>query len=189
MLSGNKQQLESLAGASKTFNDAIKKARDSADVLTEANLAQEKTETIKRIAVSNAGKAAVNFGIGLGGVAKAMLSGAVEFVKGLQGTQEGTELTGQAALKAAEATGKVAETMGSLAQAIGLVMAIIPAGRIIKGIGWGLTALGIGLEQLGPALTETATEGVKILNTELEKTKTAFRIITSTGAEFAGGMT
>jgi hypothetical protein len=189
MLSGNKQQLESLAGASKTFNDAIKKARDSADVLTEANLAQEKTETIKRIAVSNAGKAAVNFGIGLGGVAKTMLSGAVEFVKGLQGTQEGTELTGQAALKAAEATGKVAETMGSLAQAIGLVMAIIPAGRIVKFVGLGLSALGVGLEQLGPALTETATEGVKILNTELEKTKNAFRIITSTGAEFAGGMT
>lgn len=189
MLSGNKQQLESLAGASKTFNDAIKKARDSADVLTEANLAQEKTETIKRIAVSNAGKAAVNFGIGLGGVAKAMLSGAVEFVKGLQGTQEGTELTGQAALKAAESMGKVAETAGALAQAVGLVMAVIPAGRIVKFVGLGLSALGIGLEQLGPALTETATEGVKILNTELEKTKTAFRIITSTGAEFAGGMT
>lgn len=189
MLAGNAKQLESSSDAAKKFDKAIKEARDSADVLTEANLAQEKTETLKRIATSNARIAAVNFGIGLGGVTKAMLSGAVEFVKGLQGTQEGTEISGQAALRAAEATGKVADTMGALAQAIGLLMTVLPIGRVFKAVGVGLAALGIGLEQLGPALTEAATEGVKILNTELEKTKKSFRDITSTGAEFAGGMT
>jgi hypothetical protein len=189
MLAGNAKQLESSSDAAKKFDKAIKAASESADVLKEANLAQEKTETLKRIATSNARTAAVNFGVGLGGVTKAMLSGATEFVKGLQGTQEGTELSGQAALKAAEATGKVADTMGALAQSIGLLMTVLPIGRVFKAVGVGLAALGIGLEAIGPALSEAATEGVKILNTELEKTKKSFRDITSTGAEFAGGMT
>jgi hypothetical protein len=189
MLAGNAKQLESSSDAAKKFDKAIKAASESADVLKAANLAQEKTETLKRIATSNARTAAVNFGVGLGGVTKAMLSGATEFVKGLQGTQEGTELSGQAALKAAEATGKVADTMGALAQSIGLLMTVLPIGRVFKAVGVGLAALGIGLEAIGPALSEAATEGVKILNTELEKTKKSFRDITSTGAEFAGGMT
>jgi len=189
MLAGNAKQLESSSDAAKKFDKAIKAASESADVLKEANLAQEKTETLKRIATSNARTAAVNFAVGLGGVTKAMLSGATDFVKGLQTNQEGTELSGQAALKAAEATSKVTDTMGALAQAIGFAMTILPFGKAVKIAGTALAFLGLGVKEVGSALSEAATEGVKILNTELEKTKKSFRDITSTGAEFAGGMT
>jgi len=189
ILSGTKTEIENMNVAAKKFDAAIKKAADSADVVEEALNSEAKAITLNSIAQHNAKAAASNFAIGLGGVAKTMLSGATEFVKGLQGTAEGTELVGQAAVRAAEATGKFATSLGPILDTLGMLAIVLGPGKITKAIGYGLTALGVGLEAFGPALTEAATEGLKILNTEVEKTKKSFRDITSTGAEFAGGMT
>jgi hypothetical protein len=192
-LKGATTELEDMGVAAKKFDAAIKKASESSDkntsVVKKGLLEEEKARTLNKIAIHNSKIASTNFAIGLGGVAKTMLSGATDFVKGLQTNQEGTELAGKSALKAAESIGKVADVAASFVSTIGFLLALLPAGRIIKGIGYGLTVLGLGVEALGPALTEAATEGVKILNTELERTKKSFRDITSTGAEFAGGMT
>jgi hypothetical protein len=188
-MAGTKKPLEDLEDTARKFDKAMQKAIETGEDLRAAGIAEQKETTLKNVATSNARRGLSNFAIGLGGVTKTMLSGATEFVKGLQGTAEGTELTGQAALRAAEASGKLADSIGSVLDAFGMILAVLGPGKIWKGIGVGLSALGIGLETFGPALTEAATEGIKILNTEVENTKKTFRDITSTGAEFAGGMT
>jgi hypothetical protein len=189
ILSGTKTEIENMHVAAKKFDAAIKKAADAGDTLEEGLRSEAKAHTLNSMALSNAKSAAGNFAIGLGGVAKTMLSGATEFVKGLQGTAEGTELVTQASIAAAEATGKFATSIGSVMETVGTIAMLLGPGKIVKLIGAGLTGLGIGLEVAGPALTELATAGIKILGTEVEKTKKSFREITSTGAEFAGGMT
>jgi len=188
-MAGTKKPLQDLAETAHTFDKALEQARESADALTEANLEQQKAETLKGMALKNGRVGLTNFAIGLGGVTKTMLSGATEFIKGLQGTAEGTELTGQAALRAAEASGKLADTLSDLATMVGGLLAFSGLGKAFKFAGAAIAGLGIGAKAVTPMLTEGLTEGIKILNTEVETTKKSFRDITSTGAEFAGGMT
>lgn len=185
-LGGVKKPLLDVTDEVKKFDEAIKRAKDAQEDLVAAEL-EYKKESLQSIAASkNAGIATRNFTIGIGSATKSLLSGITDFVKGLQGNQEGTELTGEAAVKAVETTQKVTSAFGELLQGLGPFLIFVKKFRMLGAI---LEGIGIGLETLGPELSAAAQNGLRILNTEVEKSKKSFRDITSTGAEFAGGMT
>lgn len=180
---------DDLTKTAKAFDEAIEDAIKKQDLETKINLEGQKAETLKKVAVFNAGVGVQKFAVGVGGATKSILSGALDFVKGLQGTAEGTELSAKAAENAATAMIKLSESVGGLLQAIGPLMALSPLGKIWRMAGVGLTLLGFGLEKAAPALSELATQGLIILSTEIERTKKSFRDINSTGAVLGGGMT
>lgn len=185
-LGGVKKPLLDVTDEVKKFDEAIKRAKDAQEDLVAAELEYKKETLQSMVASKNAGIATRNFAIGIGSATKSLLSGVTDFVKGLQGSQEGTELTGEAAVKAVETTEKVTTALGELTSGIGGALLFFKKFRIL---GLVLDSIGIGLETLGPELSTAAQNGLRILNTEVEKTKKSFRDITGTGAEFAGGMT
>lgn len=185
-LGGVKKPLIDATEEMKKFDKAIKEATDAQEDLIAVELESKKAKLESTIAQKNAGIGLRNFAIGMGSATKSLLSGVNDFIKGLQGSAEGTELTGQAAEKAAGVVGEVATAFGGLLEAIGPLMVFM---KKLPYVGAALTVLGVALEALGPTLTDGLQAGLKILNTEVEKTKKSFKEITGTGAEFAGGMT
>jgi hypothetical protein len=199
--------LKDTRGGLENLADAIKKATEAEKKATteeERMAAKSRKETLESQRVSIAGRGALSglgtaAGVAAEGVATMatnMLQGALDFAKGLQAGQAGTELYGAAAKRAAESTGELISTVGQVVEALGAVVSFaswfIPGGAIIKAVKFGvmaITGLGFAADLFGKATKKVAGETVQYFNDEITKTTKSFADMTSTGAEFAGGMT
>ena len=189
------------------LTDAIQKAalaEKNAATEDERAAAQKKKTELESMRVSTASRTALSgFGTVLGvaatgvtNMAQSMLQGALDFAKGLQAGQAGTELYGAAAKRAAESTGDLISNVGQIAEAIGGLVTVasffIPGGAFVKAIKYGgmaIMGMGAAADMFGKATKKIAGETVQYFNDEITKTTKAFGDMTSTGAEFAGGMT
>ena len=192
--------LDKLTAAIKQAAEAEKNAGNEAERLaakeTKEKLESQKVSLATRGASAGLGTAFNIAATGAVDMASKMLQSTLDFAKGLQAGQAGTELYGAAAKRAAESTGELISTVGQVVEALGAVVSFatwfIPGGAAIKAIKYGamaITGLGIAADLFGKATKKVAGETVQYLNDEITKTTKAFTDMTSTGAEFAGGMT
>lgn len=201
---------EELKGARAGFSDlteAIKRAAEAekkatteegrmAAQRTRQELESQRNSATTRVAVSGLGAAVGVAAEGVTQMAGSMLQGALDFAKGLQAGQEGTQLYGAAAKRAAESTGELISNVGKIVEVVGAIATavsfLLPGGAFIKALRYGGMALGVfgsGADLFGKATKKVAGETVQYFNDEITKTTKAFGMMTSTGAIFAGGMT
>ena len=156
---------------------------------------------LERAAAYASGKSAFsNLAVGVGRMAGTMYDATIEFAKGLQDGQAGTELYANSVKRAAAATGELAESSGKIMQGVGGMLTFAtmftPAGRIGKIIaaivrftGVAMQGLGIFAEETGKKAAKVLGDGAEMAGKELANTKKSFEEITSAGAMLAGGMT
>ena len=196
-LPASKQFVNSIKGMPGQFvdvSDELKRLEESIVKAREANqdelaeeLDRQKIDKLKTAATINAKVAVQNFGIGVAGVLGTVVTGAVNFAKGLQSGGEGVEVGTKAAVDAARASGEAAGVAGGLISSVGGIMGMF-SGKI-KWVGTALTVLGEVLGVFGKKSAEFAGEAAQFLGDELTKTKKAYKEVTDTGAMLAGGMT
>jgi hypothetical protein len=156
---------------------------------------------LERAAAFASGKSAFsNLAVGVGRMAGTMYDATIEFAKGLQDGQAGTELYANSVKRAAAATGELAESSGKIMQGVGGMLTFAtmftPAGRIgkilttiIRWTGVAMQGLGIFAEETGKKAAKVLGDGAEMAGKELANTKKSFEEITSAGAMLAGGMT
>jgi len=207
MLEGATKPMKDISDEMSELNKAIKKQQEIIDKggdiekqrTAQSNvraLESQKVELKKAQVSRNFSAAVSNAAVGVGEFATSMAQTAIDMAKGLQAGKEGTEVFGAAAKTAAESTGKLTENVGQFLQVAGgmleLATFFIPGGAIIKGLrvlGAVIMGTGIAAEVLGSKIAKLSGEAIQYLSTEIENSKKAFKDMTSTGAEFAGGMT
>lgn len=207
MLEGATKPMRDVSDEMLELNKAIKKQQEIIDKggdIEKQRTAQSSVRALesqkvelKKAQVSRNFSAAVsNAAVGVGEFAASMAQTALDMAKGLQAGKEGTEVFGAAAKTAAERTGKLTENVGQFLQVAGgmleLATFFIPGGAIIKGLrvlGAVVMGAGIATEVFGKQVAKLSGEAIQYLNNEIENSKKAFKDMTSTGAEFAGGMT
>lgn len=172
------------------LDKAIKEAVDANNVEAKSKLESERAEKVGTAAKIQANRAAANFAVGLIGVAGTMMKGALDFVQGLMSNASGVEIASKAAKTTVKAGFQLGEVFGQLMTAIGpFLLFITKFGAIGKVLGVAMTAAGILIEQGSKKAADAAVQVIDTLAQELTRTQKAFTTITSTGAQFAGGMT
>lgn len=153
-------------------------------------LIQEKGRAMAGAAAAQALETSLlNAALAAGNFLGAMIDNSLEFASGLQNGTEGTKLYADASINATKATAKLTGELASVAEGLGgvlIALGIFNPPLLVAG--FALEALGLAADA-GAKAIELYAKGQKILSDEVEKTKKSFREITSTGAEFAGGMT
>ena len=186
-----------MAGGAETraellrFDDALKKARESADSV-------EKTEKIKALegqksayasaaASKKLAQGAVGAASAVGELASSMAQGAMDFVKSLQSGASGVEVGTQAAKNTATMGFKAAQGMAGLADGVSsVVMLMGPWGLAIGAMMKVISGFVSWFAKDAQKLTE---QGIQALGDELKKTQKGFKDITGAGALMGGGMT
>lgn len=202
-LTGTKKDLVDVSHELQELENAIKKAAAAEQAATNAvdkfaaatqksALENDRSDLSKAAATKNVKAAFTNLAIGLGEVAGTMLTGAMQFARGLQSGQDPLELFGNTIIKTTEATGQFAKTVGDFMTAASGIAAVasifVPWLRPLRLIIGSLGLLGVGISETAGALTKGAVEIQKFFIDELVKTRKAFESATSAGASFAGGM-
>jgi archaellum component FlaC len=202
-LTGTKKDLVDVSHELEELEKAIKKAvaaeqdaKGSVDEFAKsterAALQNDRDNLAKAAATKNMKTAFSNLAVGLGEVAGTMLTGAMQFARGLQSGQDPLELFGNTIVKANEAAGQFAKAIGdfmSAASGIAAVASIfVPWLRPLRMVIGGLGLLGVGISETAGALTKATVEIQKFFIDELVKTRKGFEAATSAGASFAGGM-
>jgi hypothetical protein len=172
------------------LDKAIREATDANNVEAKSKLEAERAEKVSAAAKVQATRATANFAVGLIGVAGTMMKGALEFVQGLMSSASGVEIASRAAKNTVKAGFQLGEVFGQLMTAIGpFLLLITKLGVVGKVLGVAMTAAGIVIEQGSKKAADAAVQVIDTLEGELKRTQKAFSVITSTGAQFAGGMT
>jgi hypothetical protein len=207
MLEGATKPMKDVSDEMLELNKAIKKQQEILDKggdiekqrTAQSNvraLESQKVELKKAQVSRNFSSAVSNAAVGVGEFAAAIAQTALDMAKGLQAGKEGTEVFGAAAKTAAERTGKLTENVGQFLQVAGGIVSLaswlIPGGAILKGMrvfGAVIAGAGVATEVFGSKLAKLSGEAIQYLNNEIENAKKAFKDMTNTGAQFAGGMT
>jgi hypothetical protein len=176
----------------KQLNNAIEDATDAnADSAEVQKLINQKKELAEKAHQQNIQEQFQEGGKALGEATRAIsahvVTGAGDFVKGLQAGQSGTELSAgllNTALDAAGAgAGAVFKGMTSLGTA--LSSSVNPGVALF---GAGLAAVSEGLNAAKDATIQLVKSGFQIAKAEVEKTVKAFHDVSASGALFARGM-
>jgi len=202
-LSGTKKDLVDVSHELQELETAIKKAIAAEHAATDATekfaasaqasaLQNDRNDLAKAAATKNVKTAFANLAVGLGEVAGTMLTGAMQFARGLQSGQDPLELFGNTIVKSTEAAGQFAKAIGDFMTAASGIAAVasifVPWLRPLRMVIGGLGLLGVGISETAGALTKAAIEIQKFFIDELVKTRKGFEAATSAGASFAGGM-
>ena len=195
VLNGRRAQMVDLSATleklDKQYEEQIKLATEKNQVDKVAKLQAEQAEAKDAIARANFSKstrvAGQNLLIGTLSVADGLAKGAIQFAKDLQGGASGIEAGTNAAVNAAKIAGETTSEVGGALSIVGTGLAFF--GKKARLVGMALEVLGSILGITGKKAAEFSGEAIKYLGEEVKKTQKAFTEVTSTGAEFAGGMT
>ena len=195
VLNGRRAQMVDLSATleklDKQYEEQIKLATEKNQVDKVAKLQAEQAEAKDAIARANFSKstrvAGQNLLIGTLSVADGLAKGAIQFAKDLQGGASGIEAGTNAAVNAAKIAGETTSEVCGALSIVGTGLAFF--GKKARLVGMALEVLGSILGITGKKATEFSGEAIKYLGEEVKKTQKAFTEVTSTGAEFAGGMT
>jgi len=121
----------------------------------------------------------------------------LEYTNGIINNKSANDLYTSTMVSTAKATGEFGSGIAKIIEIFGGVMTILsllptPMGATLKAFRWlgpiiGIT--GAALDKIAVKAADLAVKGLEILNAQLNKTQTAFKTITSTGATLAQGMT
>jgi uncharacterized protein YoxC len=204
-ITGTQKNLIDVSDEISKYNDAIKEltrtektAKNEVDRKTAADkrAVLEKERQIKAEAMisKNMQIAGSNFAAGIVTAVDGVMSGAMDFAKGLLSSQSGVELATAMAAKSARSTGDAMKSIGDGVEMIGLAMAVIAPeakafGIALKWLGPIVAGVGAVFSKILGKSSETTAEIIEAAGKEVTRTKDAFTKMTSTGAEFAQGMT
>jgi hypothetical protein len=121
----------------------------------------------------------------------------LEYTKGIIDNKSANDLYTGTMISTAKATGEFGSAIAKIIEVVGGVLTILsflptPLGAALKIFRWLGPVIGIAgaaLDKLAVKAADLAVKGLEILNAQLNKTQTAFKTITSTGATLAQGMT
>lgn len=179
-----------------SYNDAVKTLRHLDDQFENLDKSVKDHAAGTRIATERQKIAAELIYQGVGNtvakLARVGLEGAFTYyknqtitaAKSLQDNVGGMQMAFSLQNKALEDQSKILSGFGDTAEAAAVSLAMIPGGQGLAGV---FAAGAIAFKGLS-SLVEGSAEGFKILQTEISKTDTAFRVVAGAGALFADGM-
>jgi len=171
------------------IEEAIEAQEDSAEI---QKLVDQKKELAEKAHQQNAKEQWEKFGETLGTGAKnaagSLVTGAGQFVKGLQANASGTELAAglmSTAIDVASAGAGVA-AKGMTAAGTAMASSMNP---LVAGAGALVSGLGAAADAAREVAAKVAKFGVEVAAKEVEKTVKAFNSMSASGTMFANGMT
>jgi hypothetical protein len=198
-LTGQLQQIKDFSGEYKKLDrdlEAYSKAIKSATTKEEQDLAKGKYRALQeeKVALQSA-QATQNVAAGLSNlttslgsvISGALINGSIDFAKGLQDGQTGIELYGNAAKNSAKGVTAGFTAVGDVATTAGDALSKLPGP--IGMVGVALSLLGPVIKMFSTVVGKVSSEGLDMLQKEVQKTAKAFASTSSSGALFADGMT
>jgi hypothetical protein len=198
-LSGQLQQVKDFSSEYKKLDkdlESYSKAIQNAKTREEQELAKGKYRALQEEKVAlQSSQATQNVAAGLSNlttslgsvISGALINGSIDFAKGLQDGQSGIELYGNAAKNSAKGIAAGFTTVGDVATVTGEAMSKLPGP--IGAVGAALMLLGPLIKLTASTMGKLSSEGLDMLQKEVQKTQKAFASTSSSGALFADGMT
>ena len=184
MLQRGQQSFASAAETIKELDEEYKKHTSTVekDIILRKRQALEEQARIVGIS-----KAAEQATIGLMKIASAGMSGAGQFIKGLQSGGSGIELATGLIQTSLTMAGEGSRAAGDAVGTLGGTLAM-SANPKLKALGIAASIAGPAIGMLGEKASQLAKFGVEILSKEVEKTVKAFHDVTGSGAIMGRGM-
>jgi hypothetical protein len=186
------QTLEALDNQLKALDDRVRDSTDNIgkqDALNKKEAIEKQKIEVKAAAAGHMTEVAMhNFGLGLVDVTKSMVTGVLNFAKGLQSGASGVDVGSQLLVDGVDSTNKAIGAAGGLVSAAGGLMQLF-SNKYVKIAGGALEVLGIGAGVVSEYLSTLSKEGIKYFQTELKNTVETFAAASQAGALYADGMT